>query len=80
MITVNFCHMTPLLTVIIGSRRHDAGRRCGRRRATRVALAACTLASGHPAPDPGRLAPFTRARDLEAAVFLLGLASAGPAG
>jgi hypothetical protein len=45
-----------------------------------VALAACALASGHPVPDPRRLAPFTRARDLEAAVLLLGLASAGPAG
>jgi hypothetical protein len=55
------------------ARAHGAGNTG----ATQVALAAYASASGHPAPDPGRLAPFTRARDLEAAVWLLGLASAG---
>jgi len=39
-----------------------------------VALAAYASASGHPVPDPGRLPPFTRARDLEAAVWSLGMA------
>lgn len=43
-----------------------------------MALAAYVSASGHPAPDPERLAPFTRARDREATVWLLGMAHQYP--
>lgn len=43
------------------------------------ALAAYASVTGEPAPAPEALAPFSRARDLEAAVWILGMAHQYPA-
>jgi len=56
---------------VLAGRADDAGE-------GRVALAAYASASGHPVPDRARLATFTRARELGAAVWSLGMAHQYP--
>jgi phosphotransferase family enzyme len=46
---------------------------------SQAALDAYAAASGRPVPGPGALVPFARARDLEAAVWALGMAHQYPA-